>query len=86
MNTATKLFASMRANPRDWRIERLLTVSRALGIEVRNDGGSHHVFSHPRLPDVVCVPVHRPIKPVYIRRFVILCDKVKELSDENETR
>jgi hypothetical protein len=42
------------------------------------------VFSHPRLPDVVSVPAHRPIKPVYIRQFVILCDKVKELPDENE--
>jgi hypothetical protein len=29
--------------------------------------------------DDVCVPAHRPIKPVYVRHFVALVDKVKEL-------
>ncbi|MDP1612166.1 MAG: hypothetical protein Q8M11_14020 [Sulfuritalea sp.] len=27
----------------------------------------------------VCVPAHRPIKPVYVRQFVALADKAKEL-------
>lgn len=80
MNTATKLLEAMRANPRDWRIENLHTVARQHGIEVRSHGGSHQVFSHSHVPDILSVPAHRPIKPVYIRAFVALCDKVKELT------
>lgn len=49
------------------------------GIDWHNEGGSHHVFSYPGVVEDVCVPVHRPIKPVYVRRFVTLVDKVKEL-------
>ena len=78
MNTATKLLEAMRNNPRDWRIEQLQTVARQFGIAVRCEGGSHHVFSHEVMTDIVCVPAHRPIKPVYVRQFVALVDKAKE--------
>jgi len=37
-----------------------------------------NVFSHPEVPDIVSVPAHRPIKPVYVRQFVALVDKIKE--------
>jgi hypothetical protein len=79
MNTATKLLQAMRNNPRDWRIEQLQTVARKHDIVVRNDGGSHHVFSHDAMADIVTVPAHRPINPVYVRQFVAMVDKVKEL-------
>ena len=69
----------MRNNPRDWRIDALLSVAGQLGIECRNHGGSHHVFSFPGVEIDVCVPAHRPIKPVYIRQFLTLIDSVKEL-------
>ena len=46
---------------------------------VRCEGGSHHVFSHDVATDIVSIPAHRPIKPVYVRQFVALVDKVKEL-------
>ncbi|WP_107220044.1 hypothetical protein [Thauera aromatica] len=78
MNAATKLLEAMRNNPRDWRIEQLQTVARQLGMAVRCEGGSHHVFSHEAVADMLSVPAHRPIKPVYVRRFVALVDKVKE--------
>jgi predicted RNA binding protein YcfA (HicA-like mRNA interferase family) len=78
MNTAAKLLSAMRNNPRDWRIEHLLTVAGQFGITVRGAGGSHCVFSHEAVPEVVVVPAHRPIKPVYVRQFVAQVDKVKE--------
>ncbi len=78
MNTATKLLEAMRNNPRDWRIEQLQTLARQFGLAVRSEGGSHHVFSHEAVADVLSVPAHRPIKPVYVRRFVALIDQVKE--------
>jgi len=79
MNTATKLLDAMRNNPRDWRMEQLLTVARQFDVTVRNDGGSHHVFAHAAIQGIVTVPAHRPIKPVYIRQFLALIDTVKEL-------
>jgi len=80
MNTAAKLLEAMRRHPLDWRIEQLHTVAKQHGIDVRSHGGSHQVFSHAAAPDILSVPAHRPIKPVYIRQFVALCDQVKELT------
>ena len=78
MSTHEKLLARMRNNPRDWRIEDLIAVADRFGIVWRNEGGSHHVFSFPGVDDDICVPAHRPIKPVYVRHFVALVDKLKE--------
>jgi predicted RNA binding protein YcfA (HicA-like mRNA interferase family) len=86
MSNATKLLESMRSNPRDWRIEQLHTVSRQYGIVVRSTGGSHHVFAHDLVADTVSVPAHRPIKPIYIRQFVALVDKVEAAQAEKENK
>lgn len=69
MNTALKLLQAMSANPCDWRIEQLKTVALQHGIEWRQEGTSHCVFIRAdgrTLP----VPAHRPIKPVYVKKFV----------------
>ena len=61
----------MRHNPLDWRIEQLQTVARQHGVEWRPDGTSHCVFIRTdgtTLP----VPAHRPIKPIYVKKFVAL--------------
>lgn len=78
MTTADKTLERMRNNPRDWRIDDLLTVAGRYGIEVRNSGGSHHVFSALGVAESICVPAHRPIKPVYIKRFIVMIDTIKE--------
>ena len=78
MNKRTKLLESMRNNPRDWRIDDLITVARQFEIECRSHGGSHHVFSHPGVEADLSVPARRPIKPIYIRQFLLLLDAVKE--------
>ena len=79
VNAKAKLLEAMRRNPRDWQIGQLVTVAVQFGLECRNHGGSHHVFSHPALFEALSVPAHRPIKPVYVRRFVALVDQAKEL-------
>ena len=76
MSTHAKTLAKMRHHPRDWRIGDLLSVAAHYGIEVRNEGGSHHLFSHPDVPKAVCVPAHRPVNPVYVRQFVALIDQI----------
>jgi hypothetical protein len=71
MTAATKLLEAMRRNPLNWRIEQLQTVARQHGIDWRQKGASHCVFVRAdgkTLP----VPAHRPIKPVYVKKFVAL--------------
>ena len=36
------------------------------------------LFSAPGIAESLCVPAHRPIKPVYVRRFVEMIDMIKE--------
>lgn len=74
MSKAEKLIAKMRANPRDWRIEQLESVTKRFGVEVRKTGGSHFVFLHPDSELAVTVPFKRPIKPVYVTQFLALLD------------
>jgi predicted RNA binding protein YcfA (HicA-like mRNA interferase family) len=82
MGKAAKLLQTMRNNPRDWRRGDLLTVAAHVGIAVRNHGGSHHVFKFPGIALDVTVPAHRPIKPVYVRNFIALVDKILESRHE----
>ena len=73
MNTATKLLVAMRRNPLDWQLAQLQTVARQHGIDWRHDGSSHCVFIRmdgKTLP----VPAHRPIKPIYIKKFIEFVD------------
>ncbi len=69
MGKAEKILERMRNNPHDWRIDDLKTVAQAFAIEWRQRGTSHVVFVRSdgaTLP----VPARRPIKPIYIKKFV----------------
>jgi hypothetical protein len=78
---ASKLLSEMRRNPKgDWRIEQLDTVARAYEVNVRQGRGSHVVFEHPNLARALSVPARRPIKPVYVRRFVALIEDSEVIS------
>lgn len=69
VSQADKILQQMQNNPLDWRIESLKTVAGAYNIEWRQRGTSHDVFVRA---DSRALPVlaHRPIKPVYIKKFV----------------
>jgi hypothetical protein len=66
----------MRRNRQGWRIEELQAIAEENFVEWRRPGrgGSHAIFSAPGVREIVSVPAKRPIKPVYIRRFVALID------------
>lgn len=70
-----KTLAKMRRNPRDWRIEDLKVLANQLGIDHDQGGTSHAVFRHP-VAGRLSVPARRPVKPVYIRRFPDLIDRL----------
>ena len=65
-------------------MDNILTIAKRKGIEVRNCGGSHHVFSHPGIEDDVTVPFRRPIKAIYIKKFLALVDAIDEKEEEKK--
>jgi hypothetical protein len=81
VSSSKKLLVQMRANPSGWRIEDLTAVASVNGIEWRRPGrgGSHVIFGAPGVVEIVSVPDKRPIKPVYVRKFVGLVDAAKEV-------
>jgi hypothetical protein len=81
MARAAKTLEALRANPRDRRIETLETIAAAFGVNCRKSGGSHVIFEHPAIVEALSVPARRPIKPIYVMRFVRLIDAVRG-SDE----
>lgn len=69
-----RLLAAMKANPKaDWSPENVRVVARACGLRLRQRGTSHAVLTNA-LGDHLTVPMHKPIKPVYIRRLVRLIE------------
>lgn len=81
MNAASKRLDAMRANPRaDWQIADVEVVARALKIAIRKSGGSHVVFSHAAVATRLTVPSRRPIKSIYIVRFVEFVDEIRGTS------
>jgi len=73
MNAATKLLVAMRRNPLDWQIGDLQIAARHFGIDWRHQKSSHCVFIRAD-GRTLSVPAHRPIKPIYIRKFIELID------------
>lgn len=65
----------MRNNPRDWSIEDLKTLAHRKGIDWRQPGTSHVTFSYPGRA-LLTVPAHKPVKPIYVKRFLDLLDSV----------
>lgn len=69
MSKAERILAKMRVNPQDWRIDDFKTVARAYEIEWRQRGTSHVVFVRAD-GSTLPVPAHRPIKAIYVKKFV----------------
>jgi predicted RNA binding protein YcfA (HicA-like mRNA interferase family) len=73
VNAATKLLASLLRSQLDWQICEPQTVARQNGIDWRHQKSSHCVFIRAD-GRTLSVPAHRPIKPIYVRKFVELID------------
>jgi len=73
-----KKIEKMRNNPRDWQLSDLEVIANHFGITVRRGKGSHVSFTHPKWVEILTVPAHRPIKPIYVTKFVLLMDVLKQ--------
>jgi hypothetical protein len=75
---AEKRFRAMSANPRaDWRIEDVASICAAFGIACDAPRrGDHYKVMHPSQVEILTIPAHRPIKPVYIKKLVSFIEAV----------
>ncbi len=76
-----RLLERMKANPQgDWSIGDIQTVARAFetsGLAARAPKrGLHDTISHPDHPDILTIPARKPIKPIYVRRFVSIIESI----------
>jgi hypothetical protein len=81
MVKADKILDRMRNNPRDWSIEDLKVIAARHNIDYRQPASSHVTFSRPGIP-AMTIPARKPIKPIYVIRFVAMIDNLRSL-DEN---
>ena len=76
MTKLDKLLSAIRNNPRaDWSIDDLKSLARRFDIDWRQPGTSHVTFSFEGL-EPVTIPAHKPIKPIYVARFLGMVDKI----------
>jgi len=76
MSNVEKIVQKMTTNPRNWQINHLENIAEHYQLNIRKSGGSHVVFGHKDSDIVVTVPAHKPIKPVYIKKFLTLVRSV----------
>jgi len=82
MAKTRKLIARMRNNPRDdWSVDDLKTLAGRKGIDWRQPGTSHVTFSYPGIVPLT-VPAHKPVKAVYVKRFLDLMTLTGKNDDE----
>lgn len=82
MGKAEKYLGRMRNNPRDdWTIDHIKTVVghyAKQGMKLHPpSSGSHFKVTCERLPGVVLtIPAKRPLRAIYVRRFVSMIDDI----------
>jgi hypothetical protein len=79
MSKAEKLLERMRNNPSgDWDIndiDRICSQIPDASLDPPTRG-SHFTFSHPQLQDILTIPAKRPLKGVYVKRFLSMIDSI----------
>ncbi|MCW5588338.1 MAG: hypothetical protein KIT27_01620 [Legionellales bacterium] len=75
MSQVNKMIAKMRHNPTDWRIEDLVKIAERFEIDYRQPGTSHVTF-RAKKGQRITVPSHKPIKPIYIKKFLEMLDSM----------
>lgn len=81
MSKIEKILEKMRHNPRDWRIEDIKTLAERYKIDYRQPGTSHVTFRFTN-GEKLTVPAHKPVKPIYVQKFIGLLDA--QIGGKNE--
>jgi hypothetical protein len=77
MSASKKLLAKMSHNPMGWQISDIETIAKKYGIKIRKGGGSHVTFSHLSLHAILTIPARKPVKPIYIKKFLKMLEDLE---------
>ena len=79
MSRAVKLLQKMKANPKaDWSQSNIKTLVKVFNLTLRRRDTSHAVITDSSGRHIT-VPMHKPIKPLYIKRLVELIEADNEI-------
>lgn len=75
MNRA-KLFQKVLAGSKNIRFEEMRRLVEAFGFRLARINGSHHIFTHPQVSELVNLQeVKGKVKPYQLRQFLNLVEK-----------
>lgn len=82
-----KRLTKMKANPKDdWTIDDVEQVANSLELQFdKPKTGSHYSVLSPYLMGPLTVPRAKPIKPIYIKKFVQMCEAHIKAASEATT-
>ncbi len=68
----------MNANrPGNWTVSDVDALCREYGVQcLPQSGGSHYKVAHASQRDILTIPRHPPLKPIYVRKLVRFIDAV----------
>ena len=75
MSKAAKLLEKMKSNPQDdWTPDNVKVLCTAFSLTMRQRGTSHAVITNTYGAHLT-VPMHKPIKALYIKRLIKLIEE-----------
>lgn len=80
-----KLLEKILAGSKNIKFSEMISLVEAFGFHLSRVSGSHHVFAHPRIREVVNLQnVHGKAKPYQVRQFLQLVEQYDlQLGDES---
>lgn len=80
-----KLLEKALTGPKSMRFNEMVTLVEAFGFRLSRVSGSHHIFAHPQVRELVNLQnVDGQAKPYQIRQFLQLVERYNlELGDES---
>ncbi len=76
MAAARKTLQKILAGSKNIRFEEMTRLVASFGFNPPRISGSHHIFTHPEIPELVNLQnVHGQVKPYQIRQFMKLVEK-----------
>ncbi len=74
--SAGKTLQKILSGSKNVRFAEMIGLVRAFGFQQARISGSHHIFTHPRIPELVNLQnVHGQAKPYQVRQFMKLVEK-----------
>ncbi|HRQ40524.1 MAG TPA: type II toxin-antitoxin system HicA family toxin [Chloroflexota bacterium] len=71
-----KLLEKVLSGSKNIRFTEFVTLVEAFGFELSRTRGSHHIFEHPDVPEILNLQNHKgQVKPYQIRQFLQLVEQ-----------